>query len=105
MNHGVLRGILTACVLFSGVSVQLAAGSMAPAPPTGAAKAKLVELNSAPKAKLMTLPGITADLADKIIAGRPYHSKADIAARKIVTLDAYQKQLRTLVRVQPPGVK
>jgi hypothetical protein len=40
---------------------------------------KVVELNSATLAEVETLPGITPDYAQKIIAGRPYQSMADLA--------------------------
>ena len=46
-----------------------------------ASKRKLVDLNKASTAELMTLPGIGEAEARKIIAGRPYNSKADIATR------------------------
>jgi hypothetical protein len=40
---------------------------------------KVVELNSATLAEIETLPGVTPDYAQKIIAGRPYQSIADLA--------------------------
>ncbi|UCH16460.1 MAG: helix-hairpin-helix domain-containing protein, partial [Burkholderiales bacterium] len=40
-----------------------------------AAKEKLIDVNSASRAELKTLPGIGDAEADKIIAGRPYLSK------------------------------
>lgn len=48
------------------------------------ANAKLVDINSAAKADLMTLPSINADLADRIIAGRPYGSKAHLLTRQVL---------------------
>ena len=41
-------------------------------------KHKLIEINSASKAELMTLPGVNEALADKIIASRPFYSKAKL---------------------------
>ena len=38
----------------------------------------VVDLNSASLAALQTLPGITADYARKIVAGRPYRSMDDV---------------------------
>jgi hypothetical protein len=38
----------------------------------------VVDLNAASLAELETLPAITPDYARKIIAGRPYHSMADL---------------------------
>ena len=39
---------------------------------------EIVELNSATITQLETLPGITADYAKKIVAGRPYRSMKDV---------------------------
>ena len=60
------------------------------------AKAKLVDINSASKKELMTLPGIGDADADKIIAGRPYGSKAHLTTRDIIPRATYEK-LKTLV--------
>jgi len=49
-----------------------------------AAKVKLVDINSASKAELKNLPGIGDAEADKIIAGRPYLSKAHLLTRNVV---------------------
>ena len=47
-------------------------------------KVKLVDINHASKTELQTLPGITPVLADKIIAGRPYNSKAFLVTHNII---------------------
>lgn len=57
---------------------------------------KLVDINSAKKTELKTLPGVSDELADKIIAGRPYLSKAHLLTRKVIPEEAYAG-LRTLV--------
>jgi hypothetical protein len=38
----------------------------------------VVDLNSATLSQLETLPGVTSDYARKIVAGRPFHSLADV---------------------------
>lgn len=55
-----------------------------PAPP-----AKRIDINSASRAELKTLPGIGDVEADKIIAARPYPSKAKLLANKVLPDDKY----------------
>ncbi len=54
-----------------------------------AAPVKLVDINSASRAQLKALPGIGDAEADRIIAGRPYRSKADLAAHKVLPTGIY----------------
>lgn len=68
----------------------------APAKSKAAAPVKLVNINSASKSELMKLPGISDALADKIIAGRPYNTKAHLVAKKIISTEAYD-DLKKLV--------
>lgn len=68
--------------------------------PAKGAKVKLVDINHASKAELQTLPGITPALADKIIAGRPYNSKAFLVTRNIIPEAVYQ-YIRTRISTAP----
>ncbi len=52
---------------------------------------KPVDLNSASKAQLMSLPGMDSSSADRIIAGRPYSSEHELLERRIVSRDEYNK--------------
>ena len=65
-----------------------------------AAKVKLVNINGASKDELKTLPGITDTLADKIIAGRPYGSKAHLLTRKIIDAAQYDTVRRLVIAKQ-----
>ena len=51
--------------------------------------AKRIDINSASRAELKTLPGIGDAEADKIIAARPYPSKAKLLADKVLPDDKY----------------
>lgn len=52
---------------------------------------KPLNLNSASKAQLMSLPGIDDAAADRIIAGRPYSSGHQLLDRHIVSREEYNK--------------
>jgi DNA uptake protein ComE-like DNA-binding protein len=67
-----------------------------------AAKVKLVDINSASKKELLTLPGITGADADKIIAGRPYLSKAHLVTHDIVSRPTYETIKTLVVAKQKP---
>jgi competence protein ComEA len=89
-----LLAFLIACTL------SLTQGAKPPAPPsktnaekkaTPAGTEDLIDLNTASKATLMTLPRIGEAYADKIIAGRPYWMRTDIKTKKIVPVAVYSK--------------
>lgn len=73
------------------------AGAPAPAGHASAASKKatqpkpvmLVDVNSASRVQLKTLPGIGEAQADKIVAGRPYLSKADLASKNVIPTGTY----------------
>jgi len=66
-----------------------------------AAKIKLVSLNSASKDDLKTLPGIGDDEAKRIIAGRPYGSKAWLVTKGIVSSGIYDGIRKLVVAGKP----
>lgn len=76
--------------------------------PKAKAPIKLVDLNKASRAELMTLPNIGPAEADRIIAERPFLSKTQLVAKKIVGVGPYHL-LKTRVVVvhtkpiQPPA--
>ncbi len=51
---------------------------------------KPVNVNSASKNRLQTLPGVDEDTASRIIAGRPYHTREEVAARGVVSPEEFQ---------------
>jgi DNA uptake protein ComE-like DNA-binding protein len=50
-----------------------------------------VNVNTASKDQLMTLPGIDAAGAESIVAGRPYHTRDELKTRGVVSPEEYQK--------------
>ncbi len=69
-----------------------------------AAMAK-VDINSASKEDLMKLAGVGDVTADKIIAGRPYKTKAELASKKILGPKAYAKIRAQIIAKQAEGAK
>lgn len=57
----------------------------------GRPKAELVDLNSASKELLMTLPAISETDAANIIGGRPYKSSLQFKTKRIVTPETYER--------------
>ncbi|MEP6643210.1 MAG: helix-hairpin-helix domain-containing protein [Acidobacteriaceae bacterium] len=50
-----------------------------------------LDLNTATKDQLMSLPGITVERADRLIAGRPYQSTSEVVSRHIISAQAYER--------------
>lgn len=85
-----------------------AAGTRAPMPRVsteGAKTADPIDVNSASRAQLKTLPGIGDVEADRIISGRPYFSKADLATRDVVPTGVYLSLKGRIIAKQKPRPK
>ena len=99
-----------ACVL--PIAAQSKPKSTTPTPPAkttapakaatdkAAATAKLLDVNSASKADLETLPGIGDAYAQKIIEGRPYQRKDQLVSKKVIPQATYDKIKDLLVAKQ-----
>ena len=68
-------------------SARVAAARAGPVMPKSAPV--LVDINSANRAALKTLPGVGDAEAARIAAGRPYLTKADLVTRNVLPMAAY----------------
>ncbi|MFZ2948531.1 MAG: helix-hairpin-helix domain-containing protein [Desulfuromonadaceae bacterium] len=66
-----------------------------------AAKASLVDINTATDAELKAIPGLGEALAAKIIAGRPYANKAQLKSRKVLSPLLYEQVKDRIIAKQP----
>jgi len=57
----------------------------------GWSRDKQLDLNTATKDQLLSLPGVTAAEADRVIAGRPYSEAGDVVTRRIMPKAEYDK--------------
>jgi competence protein ComEA len=66
-------------------------------------KTELIDINSATKQQLMTLPGIVDAYAQKIIDNRPYHGKNDLVQKNIIPKATYDKISGEIIAKQSPA--
>ena len=57
----------------------------------GWSRDKPLDLNSATKEQLLSLPGVTSAQADRVIAGRPYKEPGEVVTRRIMPKAEYDK--------------
>jgi DNA uptake protein ComE-like DNA-binding protein len=50
---------------------------------------KPVNVNSASRVQLQTLPGVDEETADRIIKGRPYHTRDEVGSKGVVSPDEF----------------
>ena len=53
--------------------------------------ADLLDLNSASERMLARLPGLPAELVERILENRPYLTKIDLVGRMIIPNEAYER--------------
>ena len=116
--------VLTAVLALMGASASFAAQGQAVAPAQAASKADasptdapsknpvktkaqtaakitLIDINSAKKEQLKTLPGITDAEAAKIVARRPFGSKAWLVSDNILTEEKFLAIRKLVIAKQP----
>ena len=67
--------------------------------------AKVIDLNSASKETLMTLPGLTEQDVDNIIKARPYKSTLQFKISGVITPESYEQIAGRVVAKRPPKTK
>ena len=73
----------------------------ATAPATG----DKLDINTATKDQLETLPGIGTTYSQKIIDNRPYKTKTDLVNKKVLPQTTYNKIKDQIIAKQPPKSK
>jgi len=84
------------------VAVGTAAPDKTPSVKPPAAKQQQVNLNAASREELRRLPGGSDEEAARIIAGRPYNSKADLISKKVINEGRYF-EIKSLVVAGEPA--
>ena len=54
-------------------------------------RGEVVDINSASREKLATLPGLDDTIADRIIAHRPYNDPQDLVSRHVISRNDYDR--------------
>jgi DNA uptake protein ComE-like DNA-binding protein len=67
--------------------------------PDKSKKGKLLDVNTASVDELKALPGITDEIANKIVAGRPYKGKDQLLKQNLVSKEEYA-QIRPLIHAK-----
>jgi DNA uptake protein ComE-like DNA-binding protein len=62
----------------------------------------LVDINSADLATLQTLPGVTGEVAARIVSRRPYPTKAHLLTRQVLS-EAVFEAIRKDIVARPPA--
>lgn len=93
-------------LVFLATALCLAAAGAVHAAPDKASQparpAALLDINSASVQQLSTLPGIDKAQAERIVAGRPYLSKADLVTAKVLPAGVYVSIKNRIIARQDP---
>jgi competence protein ComEA len=102
-RHILLRAAVIIVTLFFIGSLSYAADMKAKATEQvkAAAKAELIDINTATDQQLKSLPGVSDGYAKKIIENRPYKKKDQLVSKKIIPKGTYDKIKDLIIAKQP----
>ena len=101
--HFVAVAFLALGTLTVSASAQSTAAKQGGSAAASNAMAAQIDINSATKDQLSSLPGIGDVYSQKIIDGRPYHVKTDLKTRGIIPAATYAKISAMIIAKQPTG--
>ena len=97
----VIAFMLTLGTLTLSTAAQSTAQTQGGAMASSTMASHLIDINSASKTDLRSLPGIGDAYSQKIIDGRPYHTKTDLKTKGIIPAATYNKISGMIIAKQP----